>query len=119
MGVMVLHGDGRHAEPFGGLQRQPGAEEVGVQVMRHGLDGMALRPGQRQNSIHRGLQVGAGLHVGQIAMGIRPEHLRAGHQAGFVFQVGAQGEHASGQRPGQRLRRRGRGCPGDGASHLA
>ena len=56
--VVVLHADGRHAEPIGPVQRQPRAVEIRVQVVRDGVDRPARVPHQR---LDRRLQRRAGV----------------------------------------------------------
>ena len=59
---MVLHRDRRHAKPCGCVQRQPCAEEVGVQVVRDGrVETRAVKTGliwQGRREILSGLEPG-------------------------------------------------------------
>ena len=94
VGMVVLHRHGGHATLPGQAQRQAGAEEVRVQVVRHGVQ---RRAGARQQVLHRLLQRRAGGRVGQVAMHGGPQR-RLGRlgieQAGAVFQEGPAGQDA-------------------------
>ena len=94
VGMVVLHRHGGQAALPRQAQRQAGAEEVRVQVVRHGVQ---RRAGARQQVLHRLLQRRAGGRVGQVAMHGGPQR-RLGRlgieQAGAVFQEGPAGQDA-------------------------
>jgi hypothetical protein len=81
---------GRQRPSRRAFEGQARAEEVGVQVVRHGVQRSAGALTQRR---HRGPQRGTGRGRAQVAMRRRPPHLVAVEQAGRILQKGAAGQH--------------------------
>jgi hypothetical protein len=106
--VVVLHADGGHVQRGGHLDRQPGAEEIRVQVMSDGLHGRACRAGLLRQLPGRAFQRRASLGVVQVAMHRRPVRAAAMPPAGGILEPGAEGQD------GYFGHSRGRGHPRNG-----
>ena len=100
--VMVLDADGRHAEFTGQPLRQPGAEEIGMQVMRNRLRPQFEHALQVIGRLLERLATGG---VVQVADVLRQVGLRAARQAAGVLQKAAERQYRRAGR-GQRDRRR-------------
>ena len=88
--VVVLHGMRRQAPRVGVFEREAGAEEVGVQVVR---DGLRLDVEHRAQVIDHLDQRAAGGRVVEVADMRRQEGLVTAGDADRVLQPGARGQH--------------------------